>query len=56
MQHLPSSPAYWVHVSQLIGYESACSTNKQFFKQGKLLTKKLMEQGYQEPQLKIICT
>lgn len=54
--YVASSPAYWVHVSQLIGYESACSTYKQFFKQGKLLTKKLMEQGYQEPQLKIICT
>lgn len=49
---IPSSPAYCVFASQLIGYESACSTYKQFLKQGKLLTKKLMEEKCQELQLK----
>jgi hypothetical protein len=42
------SPAYGVYISQLIRYARACDAYENFSKQGQLLTKKLMLQGYNE--------
>jgi hypothetical protein len=46
------SPAYGVYVFQLIRYLRACFAYEDFSKRGKLLTKKLMLQGYNESRLK----
>jgi hypothetical protein len=48
----PFSPAYVVYVSLLIRYVRACFTYEKFSKRGKLLTKKLMLQGYNESRIK----
>jgi hypothetical protein len=45
---IPLSPAYGVYISQLIRYARACFAYKDFSKRGKLLTKKLILQGYNE--------
>jgi hypothetical protein len=50
--NIPISPAYGVYISQLIRYARACFAYKDFSKWGKLLTKKLMLQGYNESRLK----
>jgi hypothetical protein len=42
--NIPLSPAYGVHVSQLIRYARACFTYEDFSKRGRLLTNKLMVQ------------
>ena len=49
--NIPLSPAYGVYISQMIRYARACSTYEQFIYRGKLLTDKLLSQGYQEPRL-----
>jgi hypothetical protein len=49
---IPVSPAYGVYISQLIRYARACFPYEDFSKRGKLLTKKLMLQGYNESRLK----
>jgi hypothetical protein len=49
---IPLSPAYGVYISQLIRYARACFVYEDFSKRGKLLTKKLMSQGYNESRLK----
>jgi hypothetical protein len=49
---LPLSPAYGVYISQLIRYARACFAYEDFSKWRKLLTKKLMLQGYNESRLK----
>ena len=49
--NIPLSPAYGVYISQMIRYARACSTYEQFTYRGKLLTDKLLSQGYQEPRL-----
>jgi hypothetical protein len=41
-----------VYISQLIRYARACLAYEDFFKRGKLLTEKLMLQGYNESRLK----
>jgi hypothetical protein len=48
----PLSPAYDVYISQLIRYARTCFAYEDFSKRGKLLTKKLMLQGYNESRLK----
>jgi hypothetical protein len=50
--NIPLSPAYGVYISQLIWYARACFEYEDFSKRGKLLTKKLMLQGYNESRLK----
>ena len=50
--NIPSSPAYGVYVSQLIRYARACSAYDQFLNRGKLLTDKLLLQGFQQSRLK----
>jgi hypothetical protein len=52
MYNIPLSPAYGVYISQLIRYARACFAYEDFLKRGKLLTKKLMLQGYNESRLK----
>jgi hypothetical protein len=44
--NIPLSPAYGVYISQLIRYARAYSTYDQFFSQSRLLTDKLMIQGF----------
>ena len=50
--NIPSSPAYGVFVSQLIRYARASSLYIDFIARGKLLTGKLLQQGYIVPKLK----
>ena len=49
--NIPSSPAYGVNVSQLIRYARACSNYQDFVELGKVLTAKLLSQGYQKTKL-----
>jgi hypothetical protein len=49
--NIPLSPAYGVYITQLIPYARACFAYEDFSKRGKLLTKKLMMQGYNESRL-----
>ena len=49
--NIPLSPAYGVYISQLIRYARACSTYEHFKYRGKILTDKLLSQGYQESRL-----
>lgn len=53
---IPSSPAYCVFASQLIGYASTCSTYKQFLKQGKLQTNMLIKQDFQQSFELLTCS
>ena len=50
--NIPLSPAYGVYISQLIRYARAYFAYDDFSKRGKLLTNKLMLQGYNESRLK----
>jgi hypothetical protein len=50
--NIPFLPAYCVHIFQLIRYARACFTYENFSKQGQLLTKKLMLQGYNKSLIK----
>ena len=50
--NIPSSPAYSVYVSQLIRYARACSAYDQFLNRGRILTNKLLSQGFQQSRLK----
>ena len=49
--NIPASPAYGVYVSQLIRYARASSGYRSFLHRGKLLTDKLLTQGYCKPRL-----
>ena len=49
--NIPSAPAYGVYVSQLIRYARACSNYQDFMERGKVLTTKLLSQGYQKTKL-----
>ena len=49
--NIPSAPAYGVYVSQLIRYARACSNYQDFMERGKVLTAKLLSQGYQKTKL-----
>jgi hypothetical protein len=50
--NIPLSPAYGVYISRLIRYARACFGYEDFSKRGKLLTEKLMLQGFNESRLK----
>ena len=47
----PSALAYGVYVSQLIRYARTCSNYQDFMERGKVLTTKLLSQGYQKTKL-----
>jgi hypothetical protein len=49
--NIPLSPAYEVYISQLIRYARACSTYDQFLSRSRLLTDKLMLQGFLQSRL-----
>ena len=49
--NIPSAPVYGVYVSQLIRYARACSNYQDFMDRGKVLTTKLLSQGYQDTKL-----
>ena len=49
--NIPLSPVYGVYLSQLIRYARACSTYDQFLSRGRLLTDKLMLQGFLQSRL-----
>ena len=49
--NVPSAPAYGVYVSQLIRHARACSNFQDFMERRKVLTTKLLSQGYQKPKL-----
>ena len=46
--NIPSAPAYGVYVSQLIRNARACSNYQDFIERGKVLTTKLLSQGYKK--------
>jgi hypothetical protein len=50
--NIPLSPASGVYISQLIRYGRACFAFEDFSKRGKLFSKKLMLQRYNESRLK----
>ena len=52
--NIPTSPAYGVYISQLIRYARACCDYTDFHLRGKLLTSKLLSQGYSK--LRLIAT
>ena len=49
--NIHSAPAYGVYVSQLIRYARTCSNYQDFMERGKVLTAKLLSQGYQKSKL-----
>ena len=49
--NIPSAPAYGVYVSQLIRYARTCSNYQDFMERGKVLTQKLLSQGFQKTKL-----
>ena len=50
--NIPSAPAYSVYVSQLFRYDRASSNYQDFMERGKVLTTKLLSQGYQKKKKK----
>ena len=49
--NISSAPTYGVYVSQLFRYARACSNYQDFMEHGKVLTTKLLSQGYQKTKL-----
>ena len=49
--NIPSAPTYGVYVSQLIRYARTCSNYQDIMERGKVLTTKLLSQGYQKTKL-----
>ena len=49
--NIPSAPACGVYVSQLIRYARTCSNYQDFMERGKVLTTKLLSQGYQKAKM-----
>ena len=50
--NIPESPAYSVYISQVIIYLRACSSCGDFIDRGRLVTKKLVDQGFTLEKLK----
>ena len=50
--NITASPAYGVYISQLVHYSRACAQYSDFLDWARLLTQKLLEQGYVAPRLK----
>ena len=46
--NIPSAPAYSVYVSQIFSYARACSNYQDFMESGRVLTIKLLSQGYKK--------
>ena len=44
--NIPTAPAYGVYISQLIRYSRACGSSQDFFDRWLLLTRKLLNQGF----------
>ena len=51
--NIPLSPAYGVFISQLIRYARTCTEYTGFIDRDKILTSKLLNQGYQSDRLKV---
>ena len=51
--NIPISFAYGVYISQLIRYARACSKYKDFLARSKMLTSRLLCQGYTNDRLKV---
>ena len=51
--NIPLSPAYGVYISQLIRYARACTEYTDFIDRSKILTSKLLNQGYKSDRLKV---
>lgn len=49
--NIPTCPAYGVYISQLIRYCRACNVYSDFLNRTKLLSQKLLGQGYVQPLL-----
>ena len=49
--NIPEALAYGVYISQLIRYSRACDINLDFIDRARLLTQKLLNQGYVAPNL-----
>ena len=49
--NITSAPVYGVYVSQLIRYTRTCSNYQDFMESRKVLTTKLLSQGYQKTKL-----
>ena len=49
--NIPSAPAYGVYVSQLVRYGRVCCNYEDFVDRVKLLTSKLLSQGYRRAML-----
>ena len=49
--NIPTAPAYGVYVSQLIRYARACSGYNDFLDRSRLLTEKLLRQGFENHRL-----
>ena len=50
--NIPASPAYGVHISQLIRYSRACGSYQGVLDRGLLLPRKLLNQGFPVVKLK----
>ena len=50
--NIPAAPAYGVYISQLVRYSRACGVYRDFLDRARLLTDKLMRQGYVAKRLK----
>jgi hypothetical protein len=50
--NIPAAPAYGVYISQLHRYSRACGVYRDFLDRARLLTDKLMRQGYVAKRLK----
>ena len=51
--NIPLSPAYGVYISQLIRFARACTEYTDFIDRSKILTSKLLNQGYKSDRLKV---
>ena len=50
--NIPAAPAYGVYISQLIRYSRACDVYHDFLSRARLLTNKLLTQGFVATRLK----
>jgi hypothetical protein len=50
--NIPAAPTYGVYISQLLCYSRACGVYRDFLDRARLLTDKLMRQGYVAKRLK----
>ena len=50
--NIPAAPAYGVYISQLVRYSRACDLYKDFLDRSRILTNKLLKQGFVAQRLK----